>query len=180
MMRGFLTALLLLVSLSIDGAYQNGTIKGKVTDKNTGEPLAGVYIIYGKNLGTTTGPDGNYSISSAGKLTITYQFIGYEPVTKEISVGGGEAVILDVGLEMKVKEMDQIVISASRTEQRISELTVSMDIIKSTFISENHISDAQELINKTTGIEILDGQASIRGGSGFSYGAGRHSSRACR
>ncbi|MCK7529809.1 MAG: hypothetical protein MZV63_01490 [Marinilabiliales bacterium] len=35
-----------------------------------------------------------------------------------------------------------------------------------------HITDAQELITKTPGIEVLDGQASIRGGSGFSYGVG--------
>ena len=46
-----------------------------------------------------------------------------------------------------------------------------MDIIK-TAEFETHITDAQELINKTPGIEVLDGQASIRGGSGFSYGVG--------
>jgi iron complex outermembrane receptor protein len=47
-----------------------------------------------------------------------------------------------------------------------------MDVIKSSFLSENHITDAQEIINKTPGIEVMDGQASVRGGSGFSYGAG--------
>lgn len=172
MMRGFLITFGLLVILVGNAAGQNGIVKGIVTDKNTREPLAGVYIIYGKNIGTTTDQDGNYSLSSSGKLTITWQFIGYEPVTKDITIIEGSNEVLDVSLEMKVKEIDQIVISANRTEQRISELTVSMDIIKSAFITENHISDAQELINKTPGIEILDGQASIRGGSGFSYGAG--------
>jgi outer membrane cobalamin receptor len=172
MMRRFLTALGLLVVFTGNAAGQNGIIKGKVTDKNTGEPLAGVYIIYGKSLGTTTGQDGNYTFTSSGKLTITYQFIGYEPVTKQVFLTEGVTEVMDISLAMKVKEIDQIVISANRTEQRISELTVSMDIIKSSFLSENHISDAQELINKTPGIEILDGQASIRGGSGFSYGAG--------
>jgi outer membrane cobalamin receptor len=171
-MRGFLLALGLLVVLGLNAAGQNSTIKGKVTDKTTGEPMAGVYIIYGKNLGTTTDQDGNYNLSTSGKLVITYQFVGYESITKEITLTEGKTEVIDIPLAMKVKEIDQIVISANRTEQRISELTVSMDIIKSSFISENHISDAQELINKTPGIEILDGQASIRGGSGFSYGAG--------
>jgi iron complex outermembrane receptor protein len=73
---------------------------------------------------------------------------------------------------MKVREIDQIVVSANKTEQRVAELSVSMDIIKTDFLSNNHITDAQELINKTPGIEVMDGQASIRGGSGFSYGAG--------
>ena len=75
-------------------------------------------------------------------------------------------------MEMKIREIDQIVVSANRTEQKVAELTVSMDIIKSSFLSDNHITDAQEIINKTPGIEVMDGQASIRGGSGFSYGAG--------
>ncbi|MCX6254208.1 MAG: TonB-dependent receptor, partial [Bacteroidia bacterium] len=71
-----------------------------------------------------------------------------------------------------IREIGQIVVSANKTEQKVAELTVSMDIIKSSFLSNNHITDPQELINKTPGIEVMDGQASIRGGSGFSYGVG--------
>ena len=48
-----------------------------------------------------------------------------------------------------------------------------MDVIrKRLYLKEAHISDARELITKTPGIEVLDGQASIKGGSGFSYGVG--------
>ncbi len=63
-------------------------------------------------------------------------------------------------------------VSADRIEKRVAELSVSMNIVKPSVISQNHITEIQELINKTSGIEVLDGQASIRGGSGFSYGAG--------
>jgi iron complex outermembrane receptor protein len=73
---------------------------------------------------------------------------------------------------MKIREIDQIVVSADKIEKRVAELSVSMDIVKSSFLSNNHITDAQEIINKTPGIEVMDGQASVRGGSGFSYGAG--------
>ena len=79
---------------------------------------------------------------------------------------------LNVGLDMEIKEIGQIVVSANKSEQKVAELTVSMDIIKSGDFLKTHITDAQELINKTPGIEVLDGQASIRGGSGFSYGVG--------
>ena len=73
---------------------------------------------------------------------------------------------------MEIQQIGQIVVSANKTEQRIAELTVSMELIKSGDFLKTHITDAQELINKTSGIEVLDGQASIRGGSGFSYGVG--------
>ena len=75
-------------------------------------------------------------------------------------------------MEMDIQEIDQIVVSANKTEQKIAELTVSMDILKTADFLNTHITNSQELINKTPGIEVLDGQASIRGGSGFSYGIG--------
>jgi outer membrane cobalamin receptor len=172
-MRSTIIALGLLISSILSAADPMGIVKGKVFDKNSGEPLAGVYVVHGKNIGTTTGADGTYFIGNlSGKINITFQFIGYESVTKEIMVGEDEIIELDIGLETSVREIDQIVVSANRTEQRIAELSVSMDIIKSSFLTDNHITDAQEIINKTPGIEVMDGQASVRGGSGFSYGAG--------
>ena len=174
MIRCLFTALIFLfLCFSADAAELPGIIKGKVSDKNTREPIAGVYVIYGGNLGVTTGQDGTFVINNvSGKITLTIQFIGYESAMKEITVGENETLDLDIELEMRISEIDQVVVSANRTEQRVAELSVSMDIIKSNFLTDNHITDAQEIINKTPGIEVLDGQASIRGGSGFSYGAG--------
>ena len=79
---------------------------------------------------------------------------------------------MDVGLELQIKEIGQIVVSANKNEQKVAELTVSMNVLKSVDFLKTHITDSQELINKTPGIEVLDGQASIRGGTGFSYGVG--------
>ena len=172
-MRYILVAALVFLSPVLNGAALEGFVRGKVTDKNSGEPLTGVYVIYGKNLGTTTGQEGFYLIKTVpGKVAISFQFIGYGSVTEIVTVTENDTVVLNIGMELKVREIDQIVISANKTEQKIAELTVSMDIIKTAFISDNHITNAQELINKTPGIEVMDGQASVRGGSGFSYGAG--------
>jgi len=173
MMRCFITAVILLFSSTLGGAEINSIIKGRITDKNTGEPLIGVYVIYGRNLGTTSDENGFYQIhTSSGKLSITFQFVGYEPITKEVTIQPDYTLELNIELEMKIREIDQIVVSADKIEKRVAELSVSMDVIKSSFLSDNHITDAQEIINKTPGIEVMDGQASVRGGSGFSYGAG--------
>jgi iron complex outermembrane receptor protein len=173
MMQSFISVLLFLITAFAANAQENGIIRGRITDINSGEPLPGVYVIYGKNLGTTSNEDGFYQISpAAGHVSVTFQFIGYESVTRDLSIGRGETTELNVSLEMKIREIDQIVVSADKVEKRIAELSVSMDVIKTSFLSENHLTDPQEIINKTSGIEVLDGQASIRGGSGFSYGAG--------
>ncbi len=172
-MQLLFNSVLLISGLLFFNPAPEGYVKGKVSDKNTKEPLAGVYVIYGKNLGTTTGPEGFYIFRTIpGKLTISFQSVGYIPLIKEVTVADNDTLELDIGMEMKVREIDQVVISANKTEQRIAELSVSMDIIKTSFLSDNHITDAQELINTTPGIEVMDGQASVRGGSGYSYGAG--------
>ena len=173
MIRQIISSLGILLSVGLYGSVPDGTVKGKVSDSKTGEPLSGVYVIYGKNLGTTTGADGTYQFDApAGKLMITFKFVGYEPSIKEVTIKEAEISEIGVFLEMSLREIDQIVISANKTEQKVAELSVSMDIIKTSFLSDNHINSAEELINTTPGIEVMDGQASVRGGSGFSYGAG--------
>ncbi|TAL65379.1 MAG: TonB-dependent receptor [Bacteroidetes bacterium] len=172
-MRYFLTVVTISLNSLLSLVYAQGIIKGKVFDNNTLEPLHGVYVIYEKNKGTNTDQDGYFSFESVtGSINISFQFIGYRPVKKSINISSNDTIELNVGLDMEIQEIGQIVVSANRTEQKVAELSVSMDIIKSGDFLKTHITDAQELINKTPGIEVMDGQASIRGGSGFSYGVG--------
>ncbi|MBA4321491.1 MAG: hypothetical protein C0408_01605 [Odoribacter sp.] len=172
-MQYHIFAIVFFLNLFSTIAGGQGVIRGKVFDIDSGEPLAGVYVIYGKNMGTSSDRDGNWIIKSEeGSLNISFQFLGYKPVTKQVFLKSNETIELNTGLETDTKAIDQVVVSADRIEQRVAELTVSLNIIKSDFLSRSHITDAQELINKVPGIEVLDGQASIRGGSGFSYGVG--------
>jgi iron complex outermembrane receptor protein len=148
-------------------------VKGTVYDKSSGELLPGVYVLYGKDSGTSSDDKGFYSFTSdTGMVSVTFKFVGYKTVTETVHLAGNRTVTLDVVLETDAQTLDQIVVSADRMEQRVSELTVSMDVITSDYIARSHITDARELITRTPGIEVLDGQASIRGGSGFSYGVG--------
>lgn len=172
-MRYIITTIIFIVSSVSNIAEGQGVLRGKVTDKSTGEPIFGAYIIYGKHLGTTSDEKGYYNaIINPGKLSVTFQSIGYESITKDLIIGANDTLILNIGLVMKILEIDQVVISADKIEKRVAELTVSTNIIKPYLLSDNHITDAQEIINKTSGIEVMDGQASVRGGSGYSYGAG--------
>ena len=168
---------LALITIFISSLYNHtnaqGIIKGKVFDNITREPLHGVYVIYDKTKGITTDQNGYFLLKSDNKrISIDFRFIGYRSYSKSVDMISSDTIYLNVGLETEIQEIGQIVVSANKTEQRVAELTVSMDILKSNDFLKTHITDAQELINKTPGIEVLDGQASIRGGSGFSYGVG--------
>jgi outer membrane cobalamin receptor len=171
-MRYYIAAVILFTSSFLYISNAQVIITGTVTDNKTNEPLYGVYVISGNRV-ATTGQDGHYILASdTGRISVIFRLVGYRSVTRSLNTAVNDSIEMNAGMEMDMQEIGQIVVSANRTEQKVAELTVSMDILKSADIADNHITDAQELINKTPGIEIMDGQASVRGGSGFSYGVG--------
>ncbi|MFZ2286471.1 MAG: TonB-dependent receptor [Bacteroidales bacterium] len=150
-----------------------GVVRGTVYDRQTNEPLPGAHVIFGRGTGTSTDEKGFYSFAaSPGTISVEFKYIGYRIHTETLVLKAGETLEINVMMEPESQFIDQIVVSADRMEQKRSELTVSLDVIKSEYLFRTHITDAQELITKMQGIEVLDGQASIRGGSGFSYGVG--------
>ncbi len=171
-MRWFFLASLFMLFLNAQASKGDVTVIGVVFDNQTKEPLPGASVIYGK-VGTSTDENGRFTIKAfSGEVHLIFRFVGYKAHHKTLSLNPNDTVILEIGLDQQVTEIDQIVVSAGRVEQRLSELTVSLSIIEPQALEANHISDASDLLNRTSGVEVIDGQASIRGGSGYSYGAG--------
>ena len=98
------------------------------------------------------------------------------PLFGQEKVATKEKVVIDpkTGLPVTAgtKVLDEVVVSAGRFEQKLSDITVSMEVVKARQLSNQNITSLDQILEKTSGINILDGQPSIRGGSGYSYGAG--------
>ncbi len=172
-MRYIFSICALLLCIQLFAQIQPVIVKGKVFDSKTNEPLQGVQVSYGKNQGTITDSIGYFKFScNTGKIELYLKYIGYQAQIKKVNPYDNKIIELNIALEPVLNELEEIVVSANKTEQKISELSVSLNIIKPYDITKNHIVKAEEIINQTQGIEVMDGQASIRGGSGFSYGAG--------
>lgn len=160
-----------LISVTVVTA-QEAEIKGKIVDAETGRGLSNADITCNNKVSVSK-EDGTFQLQlQPGNYLLLFSHVGFKETSRRIELHEGESLTLDIALEVEVAQIDQVVVSASRAEQKISELTVSMNLIKPELLSGQHITDTKELINKTPGIEVLDGQASVRGGSGFSYGAG--------
>src|SRR6187402_492231 len=71
---------------------QTRQLKGKVTGSFMNEPLAGVTVrIKGSSTGTSTGPDGSFSLTVKDTLTLVFSSVGFE--TREYPVRSSDAVI---------------------------------------------------------------------------------------
>ncbi len=166
-------AVLLLLVWSSVSVAQSGHVRGKVKDALSGESLPGVSILLPDGSGAATDDKGNYSIRlSQGELTITYSFIGYKNEKVTVQINKDETVVRDVSLRPVPVELNPAVISASRYEQRLSDVTVSMEVIPSNYIKSINTTQLDKTISLMPGVDVIDGQANIRGGGGFSYGAG--------
>lgn len=168
-MKKTLTLLISLFFLSISA--QNYEIKGRLIDNSTKEviPLATIFLD-SAYIGNTE-IDGSFNIqSSLGEHSLKFSAIGYRDWIKKVSVQ--KNMSLQPKMDVEVENLNQIVISASRIEQKISDVTVSMDVIQPDLIANNNTTSLDKFIEQSSGVSIINGQANIRGGGGFSYGAG--------
>lgn len=105
---------LLLVSTSLFA--QKGFLKGKITDKETGEALLGSTIsVEGTSVGVSADLDGNYSLAlEEGTHTILIQFISYQVSRVEnIQIKTGEVTPLNIGMISDAAQLEEVVISGS-------------------------------------------------------------------
>lgn len=159
----------------IGSAQDKGTLKGVVTDTKTGETLIGASVVLesDKATGAATDFDGNYSFQlPAGTHKILFSFTGYGSKTKEVTIKAGQTTTLNMDLGLAVKELGAVVVSAGKFEQKVEDLTVSVDIINPSLVENKGTTSAETAINQTPGVQIIDSEPQIRGGSGYSFGAG--------
>ena len=87
--------------LTLGGNSTNaGTVAGTVTDAETGDPLAPVWVDKNGRTTTTTACRGAYRFDDVepGTYTVTAHTVGYEPAEAEVEVVGGDTVTIDLAL----------------------------------------------------------------------------------
>lgn len=67
-----------------------GTIKGKIVDSQTKEPLVGATVMLeGTSEGVAADLDGSFTLKTGqtGKQTLTFRCVGYKELKKEVTLG---------------------------------------------------------------------------------------------
>jgi len=167
-------ALILTLILSVGVFAQNtALVKGVVSDSLTGKPLPGAPVFVSQSSGVTSGANGHFELGlRAGSYLLQVRYLGYNTQKHFIKLGYGDTLILNFTLSPSNEMLSEVVVSAEKFEQKISDVTISMSVLKPKRILESDAHSLDEVLNQLSGVEILDGQPSIRGGSGYSYGAG--------
>ena len=148
-------------------------VSGVVTDFQTREPLVGV-TVFDKNdpsKGTVTDIDGQYTITVDVRkpAMLSFSYVGYDTETRSVTA---LTKTLNVPLLTHNELLDDVVVTAGRFEQRQTDVTVSMEVLKPEALRSQAPTDLSSTLQTLPGVEIIDKQPSIRGGGGWTYSVG--------
>ena len=169
--------ILLIASISAwaqtSGGAQMTEVSGVVTDFQTREPLIGVTVC-DKNdpsKGTVTDFDGHYTllVDTKKPTMLSFSYVGYDTETRLVN---SLTKVLNVPLLTHNEILDDVVVTAGRFEQRSTDVTVSMEVLKPQALRSQAPTDLSATLQTLPGVEIIDKQPSIRGGGGWTYSVG--------
>ncbi len=155
-----------------------GKLVGKVTD-NEGEALIGAAVIYRTDvtIGALTDVEGDFEMElPAGDARVVCRYTGMISDTIEVTILAGRTITRDIVMkpfiDPNVKELDDITVRVGKFDKPLEDQTVSLEILKPELIENKNTRSIETALDQTPGLNILDGEPQIRGGSGFTFGVG--------
>lgn len=174
------------VSEMEDAPVGKGFVSGQIVDKETGQPIPGVAILFeGTDIGTITGRDGRYTLgpADAGEYTISFIKTGYiEANVTEFQVVDGEVSVFPFALPPRPAEMSDEVyvlqdftVSAEEANSMMTqlELKLSSTNVLSALSAEDFskfaASDIADAVKKVSGVSVVGGKYAVIRGLGDRY-----------
>ena len=167
-MRKFYTFVLIILLAQTALAER---LTGIVIDGFTREPLIGVTILNKDDgTGTVTDMDGRFAIDLKQlPAHVQFSYVGYQTDTRVIRTIPAKYEVL---LQANNEVLDEVVVTAGRFEQKMTDVTVSIEVLKPEAIRQQAPTDLSSTLQTLPGVEIVDKQPSIRGGGGWTYSVG--------
>src|SRR5690554_1733694 len=112
---------------------QTGSISGSVKDTN-GNPLAYAAVqVVNSNVGTSTAPDGSFTIPKVevGIQILEVSTLGYKRYSTSVNVAAGKNTSVSVQLEVGMLDINEIVVTGTRTAKRQTDSPVIVNLMSS-------------------------------------------------
>lgn len=135
----------------------------------TSEILIGATIKCGRNAIGITDHRGHFLLKECDADSIEISYIGFENLRiSKADVKNDSTILLyatDALLQM-------VTVTGSRYSENVSESISSIEFVSRERIERENTPNIEDMVTRINGVQVIDGQANIRGGSGYSYGAG--------
>lgn len=167
-----LTLLLHIIAFQL--IYSQGTVRGKITDKN-GETLIGVTVVLKSNPGTgaSTDLDGNYSlkIKDSTEQTLVISYISFQTIEQKVNPHNGEVIVKDfVMQDASAKELGVVEIESKAVksagyymENIKKNSAVTFDYISNETMKKTGDNSVVAAVARVTGVSTSGGFITVRG-----------------
>ena len=175
---GFSRCILALLCVLLSGmplAAGNGQIAGTVYSKTKAAPLPGTNILVkGTLLGAAADLGGEFYIPQVppGEYTLQVLNIGYQSVELTVSVAADSLTQLVIELQPKAIRSPEIVVTGARRAMRKIDSPVTIATLSAEELSYRNAATVQDILPYESGVQLIGGQISMRGSSGYARGAG--------
>jgi outer membrane receptor protein involved in Fe transport len=171
MFRKLLLTTAMVLTVSLLAFSQSGTLKGKIIDKGTNEPVPFANIVIeqgGKQAGgTTTDFDGNYTIKpiQPGKYDLKATYVGYKPLmVKDVVIVSNQISFQDLSMESTTINIETFEVVDYKVPLIDKDQTSTGGTMTSEEISKMPGRSAQSVAITVGGVFSQDGSmGSIRG-----------------
>ena len=158
-----------LLMLSFAQAGTTGKLAGKVTIKDSGEPMIGANVIINDtNLGAATDADGNYYILQVppGTYSVRFTMIGYQDlIMNNVRIQVDLTTTINASLSESVIGMNEVVVQAERPMIQ-TDVTYSQANISSEEVEMLPVEEFEDVIALQAGVVSSNGEIHVRGGRG--------------
>ena len=171
-----LRVIIVILFSGLSGLFaQTASIQGQVVDRFK-KPLsdANIYLA-GTILGSASDEGGNFKINRvpAGQFILKFSMIGYKQKDTTLTIKTGVSVDLGlIFLEETALQSQPIVVTASKYEQNIQDIPLSISIVTAQEINYRNTTKIDEALKYVSGVNMNRDQVNIRGSNGYSYGVG--------
>ena len=139
-------------------AHTQYNLKGRITDFETTKPLTGATVaLKGTGLIAITNNEGYYAFSNlqVRNVVLVASYVGYETVELAVAVSNATlATTADVSMKPVYKTGEDIVVSASKRPEKITDAPASIQVISKKDIEQFTGSNTFELLSKVQGVEF--------------------------
>ena len=153
-----LAAILLLAS---SAWAQRGSITGRVTDAQSGDPLVAANVVavspvLAAPTGSATDARGRYTVANlpAGEYTLTASYIGYQKQEQTVRLEVGATLEANFALNPQAIQFDTYVVTASRRRERIEDAPAAITVITKQTIRRQSNTNLGDYLKAVKGVDF--------------------------
>src|SRR3954462_6493810 len=157
-MHRVVLALIAICALAAGASAQTAAVAGTVVDQgNLAVPGATVTLSGSSNATTTSDARGEYSFRDvpSGTYRVSATLVGFAPAVQERVVVGGAAVTVPALTLTIASVTDTVVVSASRSDERLIDAPATMTVIPSDVLASTPAQNYGDLLRAVPGVNVI-------------------------